>query len=266
MKHCPSSDATIKGQLKQTRQSLCSTKPKPTSSNRFAALAKPDAPTTDEPDEDPSHKPTKSPPTNKLHITDFPLAKLYTNNTKRLPTQACSGNQYITIPFHSHCNAILCTPYINRSDKHQLAAYDSIMRCLTNRGHNIDLQILDNKASLWTSGIVVPACPSKRTLLQCCQVRHSNLQVPLPHHHHQSIFCHPPLPLVPAPSPNQAIAQPPLLILHHAKHVSLGTLQWPLQLQCHPSPTTRLPRHHPQQASHLLQLRLLVELMTQWQQ
>jgi hypothetical protein len=78
---------------------------------------------------------------------DFPLAKLYTNNTRRLPIQACSGNQYITIPYHSQCNAILCAPYANRSDKHWLATYNFIMRCLTNRGHNVDLQILDNKVS-----------------------------------------------------------------------------------------------------------------------
>jgi hypothetical protein len=78
---------------------------------------------------------------------DFPLAKLYTKDTGRLPIWACNGNQYITITFHSHCNAILCAPYVNRSNKHQLAAYDSIMRCFANRGHNVDLQILDNEVS-----------------------------------------------------------------------------------------------------------------------
>jgi hypothetical protein len=75
MKHCPSSEATIKGHLKQMCQALHSTKPKPRSSNHFAPLATPDAPTTDKP-EDPSHKPTALPPTNKLYITDFPLDKL----------------------------------------------------------------------------------------------------------------------------------------------------------------------------------------------
>jgi hypothetical protein len=78
---------------------------------------------------------------------DFPLAKIYTNNTRRLPIWACSGNQYITIAYHSLCNAILCAPYANRSDKHQLTAYNSIMRRLTNSGHNDDLQILHNKVS-----------------------------------------------------------------------------------------------------------------------
>jgi hypothetical protein len=133
VKPCPSSDTTIKGHLKQMRQGLCSTKPKSTSSNRFAPLAMPDAPTTDKPDRDPSHKPTALPPTNKLYITDL--------------LWACSGNQYITIAFDSHCNATFCAPYVNRSDKHQRAAYDSIMRRLTNRGHNVDLQILNNEIS-----------------------------------------------------------------------------------------------------------------------
>jgi hypothetical protein len=157
MKHCPSSDATIKGHLKQRHQGLCSTKPKPTSSNRFAPLATPDAPTTDKPD-DLSHKPTALPPTNELYIMDFLLAKLYTDDTGGLPIWACSGNQYITIAFHSCCSAILCAPYVNRSNKHQLAAYDSIMRRLANRGHNVISKSSTMKSApnsrppMWTSG------------------------------------------------------------------------------------------------------------------
>jgi hypothetical protein len=46
-----------------------------------------------------------------------------------------------------HCNAILCAPYVNRSNKHQLAAYGSIMRRLANCGHDVDLQILGNEVS-----------------------------------------------------------------------------------------------------------------------
>jgi hypothetical protein len=124
MKHYPSSDATIKGHLKQTCQGLHSTNPKPTSSNRFAPLAMLDSQTSDEPDKDPSHKPPKFPPLTSSTFADFPPAKLYTNDTGRLPIQAHSGNQTITIASHSHCNAIHCSPYVNRSDKHQLAAYN----------------------------------------------------------------------------------------------------------------------------------------------
>jgi hypothetical protein len=143
MKHCPSSDATIKGHLKQTHQGLRSTKPKPmSSSDRFALLSTPDTPPTEEPSVDSSCKPTKLPPTNKLYIADFSLAKLY--DTRRLPIWACSSNQYITIAFHSQCNATLCASYANKSDKHWLATYNSIMRRLSYRGHNVNLQILHN--------------------------------------------------------------------------------------------------------------------------
>jgi hypothetical protein len=128
MKHCPSSDATIKGHLKQMQQGLRSTKPKPhPSSNCFAILAELDTPTTEEPSDDPSSKPTKIPPTNELYITDIPLAKLYTDNTGRHPIWACSGNQYVTTAYHTQCNVILRAPYANRSNKHQLATYNSIM-------------------------------------------------------------------------------------------------------------------------------------------
>jgi hypothetical protein len=91
--------------------------------------------------------PTKLPLTNELCIADIPLSKLYTDNTGRLPIQACSGNQYITITYHSQCIVILCIPSANRTGKHQLTAYNSIMHRLAKRGHNIDLQILDNKIS-----------------------------------------------------------------------------------------------------------------------
>jgi hypothetical protein len=65
MKHRPSSDATIKGRLKQMHQGLGSTKPKP-SSNHFAPLSTLNSPSTDEPDGDPNHKATELPPTNEL--------------------------------------------------------------------------------------------------------------------------------------------------------------------------------------------------------
>jgi hypothetical protein len=154
LKHCPSSEATIKGNLKQMHQDLRSTNSKPPSSNRYAPLATPDAPTTDEPD-DPSHKSTTLPLTNKLYITDFLLAKLHTGDIGRLPIRACSSNQYITIAFHSHCSAILCTPYVNRSNKHRLTTYDSIMHRLVNRGHDANLQILDNEVSIKFKATIV---------------------------------------------------------------------------------------------------------------
>jgi hypothetical protein len=54
MKHCPSSDATIKCHLKQTRQGICSTKPKPPPfSNCFEILSTLDTPSTEAPSVDP---------------------------------------------------------------------------------------------------------------------------------------------------------------------------------------------------------------------
>jgi hypothetical protein len=103
MKHCPSSDTTVKGHLKQTHQGLCSTNSKPSpSSNYFAILSTPDKPLTEIPSIKPSRKPTKLPLTNKLNIADIPLSKLYTDITGRLPIQACSSNQYIPIAYHSN--------------------------------------------------------------------------------------------------------------------------------------------------------------------
>jgi hypothetical protein len=88
MQHCPSSDATVKGHLKQTRQGLRSTKPKPPKhSNRFAILAK----STKPPPPAPTVEPTIDPPlplSNQLYIAEMPLSRLYTNDTGRLPIQA----------------------------------------------------------------------------------------------------------------------------------------------------------------------------------
>jgi hypothetical protein len=77
----------------------------------------------------------------------MPLSKLYTDDTNKLPIQACSGNQYITIAYHKQCNVILCTPNVNWTTKYQLAANNSIMHRLTNRGHTVDFQILINEVS-----------------------------------------------------------------------------------------------------------------------
>jgi hypothetical protein len=106
MKHCPSSNATIKGYLKQMCQGLCSTKPKP-SSNCFTILSALDKPPTEAPSVKPISKPTKLPLSSELFIIDLPLSKLYTDDTGRLPIQACIGNQYITITYHSQFNVIL---------------------------------------------------------------------------------------------------------------------------------------------------------------
>jgi hypothetical protein len=86
--------------------------------------------------------------TNDLHLTVEPISKLYTDDTGRFPTRAQSGNQYIMIAFHTPTNAILVAPFKSRKDVHQMEAYNSIMQRLKERNHHVDLQILDNEASV----------------------------------------------------------------------------------------------------------------------
>ena len=57
-----------------------------------------------------------------------------------------SGNQYVMVAYHSS-NVILVDPFKTRKYQHRLAAYNSIMQRLNNRGLTTDLQNLDNEAS-----------------------------------------------------------------------------------------------------------------------
>jgi hypothetical protein len=52
------------------------------------------------------------------------------------------------IAFHADGNLILQQAFKSKSDRHQIAAYNATMTHLAARGLSVDLQILDNKASL----------------------------------------------------------------------------------------------------------------------
>jgi hypothetical protein len=82
---------------------------------------------------------------NEVHIRVVPISKLYTDDTRRFPVKARSGNQYVMIAYHADGNLIL--QQATRSDKHCIAAYNSIMTRLAAHGLSVDLQILDNEAS-----------------------------------------------------------------------------------------------------------------------
>jgi hypothetical protein len=84
---------------------------------------------------------------NKVHIHVVPISKLYTDNTGRFPVKARSGNQFVMIAYHADGNLILQQSFKTRSDKHRIAAYNSIMMHLAARGLLVNLQILDNEAS-----------------------------------------------------------------------------------------------------------------------
>ena len=85
--------------------------------------------------------------TKKLHIWDQPISKLYTDDCGWFPIRSRSGNEYIMIAYHCDLNNILQAPFANRKNKHRVRAYKSIMKRLADRGHQVDLQILDNEVS-----------------------------------------------------------------------------------------------------------------------
>ncbi len=132
--YCPDADKTILGHLTQQRQNVCSTKPRPPALNPALLL--------------PALAP-KEPelPSNKVHIRVVPISKLYTDNTGHFPVKARSGNQYVVIAYQANGNFILQQAFKTRSDKHCIAAYNSIMMRLAACGLSVDLQILVNEAS-----------------------------------------------------------------------------------------------------------------------
>jgi hypothetical protein len=87
-------------------------------------------------------------PSNQVFITVHPLSRLYTDDTGRFLVRACSGNQYVMITFHADGNLILQQAFKSKSDRHRIAAYNAIMIRLSARGLSVDLQILNNKASV----------------------------------------------------------------------------------------------------------------------
>ena len=123
----------------QTRQGVRSTK---------TFLLKHPETTATVPDGDQVDKTTQelgSPP-NKLHIRAIHTIKLYTYDTGRFPVSSRCGNQYVMTGYHSS-NVILFSPFKTRKYHHRIAAYNSIMQRLKNRGLTTDLKFLYNEAS-----------------------------------------------------------------------------------------------------------------------
>ncbi len=132
-RYCPDSDETIMGHLSQQRQNVWSTKPWPPVPEQVPLL--------------PAIAPQASSlPSNKVHISVFPISKLYTDDNGRFPVKARSGNQYVMIAYHANGNLILQQAFKSRSDTHCIVACNSIMTRLAAQDLSVDLQILDNKA------------------------------------------------------------------------------------------------------------------------
>ena len=85
--------------------------------------------------------------TKELNIWDHPVSKLNTYDCGRFPIRARNVNDYIMIAYHCDSNTILQSPVVNRKYKHSIRAYNSIMQRLTEKGHHVDVQILDNEDS-----------------------------------------------------------------------------------------------------------------------
>ena len=86
-------------------------------------------------------------PNKKLHIWDHPISKLYNADCVRFPIRSRSGNEYIMIAYNFDSNTILQAQFFNRKEKHSIRAYNSIMQRLAEKGHQVDVQILDNEVS-----------------------------------------------------------------------------------------------------------------------
>ena len=53
------------------------------------------------------------------------------------------------IAYHCGSKQILQAPFVKSKYKHSIRAYNSIMRRLADRGHQVDVQILDNEFSVY---------------------------------------------------------------------------------------------------------------------
>ena len=81
---------------------------------------------------------------NEVHIYDTTIRKLYTYDCGRFPIKSRSGKNYIMIAYHCDTNEILQASFATRSEQNRIAAYNSIMKRLTDKGHKVDIQIFDN--------------------------------------------------------------------------------------------------------------------------
>ena len=134
--YCPSSDETLKGHMVQTRQNIRSTKLKETQSDIVNIQFKQQftragygSKTKRVKLPDIEKPPPRNKSVNKLHVNVLQQIKFYTDDTRRFPTDARSGNQYVKVAYHSS-NFILFEPFASRKDKHRLTAYNVIMQRL----------------------------------------------------------------------------------------------------------------------------------------
>ena len=59
------------------------------------------------------------------------------------------------ITYHCDSNTILQDQFVNRKEKHKIREYNYIMQRLADRGHHVDVQILDNEVSSYLKRTIV---------------------------------------------------------------------------------------------------------------
>ena len=67
--------------------------------------------------------------------------------------------------YHCDSNTILQAPFVNRQYKHRILAYNSIMKILADKGHHVEVQILDNEVSAKLKKTVVKYWGAKYQLV-----------------------------------------------------------------------------------------------------
>ena len=85
---------------------------------------------------------------NELFLQVTPISKFYTDDTGRFPVHACSVHQCIMITYHCDKNLILAVTFKTRKDTHRLKSYNKIIQRLSNHNMTVDLQIIENEASV----------------------------------------------------------------------------------------------------------------------
>ena len=84
---------------------------------------------------------------NEFYVVVNPVSKLYTDDMGWLSIRSCSGHRYIMLAFNCDSNVILIEPFQPCHDRHRIAVYIRIMTRLQERGHAVDLQVLEKEAS-----------------------------------------------------------------------------------------------------------------------
>ena len=137
-RHPPSSIATAKGHLDQTRKNLRSTKQPP-----------PKAITGDTSNDDafPGHAEKTHHCYVAVHSLDEHTGKIYADQTGKFPCTSASGNNYIMVIYDYDSNAILLEPIRNRKGPTLVEAHTKVHQRLTNAGLRPKFMMLDNECS-----------------------------------------------------------------------------------------------------------------------